>query len=90
MSVRTISADLSSDGPMPLPAAGAATRRGAGEVWRPGAVADTGRGDAVRAAASPRQIANAVAFLASLVSGYTTGTVLTINGGVGREAGPCS
>ena len=32
-------------------------------------------------AATPREIANAVAFLASPVSGYTTGTVLTINGG---------
>ena len=32
-------------------------------------------------AATPREIANAVAFLASPVSAYTTGTVLTINGG---------
>jgi hypothetical protein len=32
-------------------------------------------------AASPAEIANAVAFLASPLSGYTTGTVLTINGG---------
>ena len=32
-------------------------------------------------AATPREIANAVAFLASPLSGYTTGTVLTINGG---------
>jgi NAD(P)-dependent dehydrogenase (short-subunit alcohol dehydrogenase family) len=32
-------------------------------------------------AASPTEIGNAVAFLASPVSGYTTGTVLTINGG---------
>lgn len=32
-------------------------------------------------AASPAEIGNAVAFLASPVSGYTTGTVLTINGG---------
>jgi NAD(P)-dependent dehydrogenase (short-subunit alcohol dehydrogenase family) len=32
-------------------------------------------------AASPKEIANAVAFLASPLSGYTTGTVLTINGG---------
>jgi NAD(P)-dependent dehydrogenase (short-subunit alcohol dehydrogenase family) len=32
-------------------------------------------------AASPREIANAVAFLASPLSGYTTGTILTINGG---------
>jgi len=31
--------------------------------------------------ASPREIGNAVAFLASSASGYTTGTVLTINGG---------
>jgi NAD(P)-dependent dehydrogenase (short-subunit alcohol dehydrogenase family) len=31
--------------------------------------------------ASPREIGNAVAFLASSCSGYTTGTVLTINGG---------
>ena len=32
-------------------------------------------------AATPREIGNAVAFLASPVSGYTTGTVLTIDGG---------
>src|SRR3984885_7373069 len=32
-------------------------------------------------AASPTEIGSAVAFLASPVSGYTTGTVLTINGG---------
>ena len=32
-------------------------------------------------AAKPAEIANAVAFLASPLSGYTTGTVLTINGG---------
>jgi hypothetical protein len=32
-------------------------------------------------AASPTEIGNAVAFLASPVSGYTTGTVLTIDGG---------
>jgi NAD(P)-dependent dehydrogenase (short-subunit alcohol dehydrogenase family) len=32
-------------------------------------------------AASPAEIGNAVAFLASPASGYTTGTVLTINGG---------
>jgi NAD(P)-dependent dehydrogenase (short-subunit alcohol dehydrogenase family) len=32
-------------------------------------------------AATPREIGNAVAFLASSVSGYTTGTVLTIDGG---------
>jgi NAD(P)-dependent dehydrogenase (short-subunit alcohol dehydrogenase family) len=32
-------------------------------------------------AAAPAEIANAVAFLASPLSGYTTGTVLTINGG---------
>jgi NAD(P)-dependent dehydrogenase (short-subunit alcohol dehydrogenase family) len=32
-------------------------------------------------AALPAEIGNAVAFLASPVSGYTTGTVLTINGG---------
>jgi hypothetical protein len=32
-------------------------------------------------AASPSEIGNAVAFLASPASGYTTGTVLTINGG---------
>jgi NAD(P)-dependent dehydrogenase (short-subunit alcohol dehydrogenase family) len=32
-------------------------------------------------AASPTEIGNAVAFLASPMSGYTTGTVLTINGG---------
>jgi NAD(P)-dependent dehydrogenase (short-subunit alcohol dehydrogenase family) len=32
-------------------------------------------------AASPEEIANAVAFLASPRSGYTTGTILTINGG---------
>jgi hypothetical protein len=31
--------------------------------------------------ASPREIGNAVAFLASSISGYTTGTVLTIDGG---------
>jgi hypothetical protein len=31
--------------------------------------------------ASPREIGNAVAFLASPMSGYTTGTVLTIDGG---------
>ncbi|MBS0639323.1 MAG: short-chain dehydrogenase/reductase [Acetobacteraceae bacterium] len=34
-------------------------------------------------AASPREIGNAVAFLASPMSAYTTGTVLTINGGGG-------
>ncbi len=32
-------------------------------------------------AASPREIGNAVAFLASAASAYTTGTVLTIDGG---------
>jgi len=32
-------------------------------------------------AASPREIGSAVAFLASPLSGYTTGTVLTIDGG---------
>jgi len=32
-------------------------------------------------AATPREIGNAVAFLASSASGYTTGTVLTIDGG---------
>ena len=32
-------------------------------------------------AATPREIGNAVAFLASPLSGYTTGTVLTIDGG---------
>ena len=32
-------------------------------------------------AASPEEIADAVAFLASPLSGYTTGTILTINGG---------
>ena len=32
-------------------------------------------------AATPREIGNAVAFLASPMSAYTTGTVLTINGG---------
>ena len=32
-------------------------------------------------AATPAEIGNAVAFLASPASGYTTGTVLTINGG---------
>lgn len=32
-------------------------------------------------AATPEEIANAVAFLASPRSGYTTGTILTINGG---------
>ena len=31
--------------------------------------------------ATPREIGNAVAFLASSVSGYTTGTILTIDGG---------
>jgi NAD(P)-dependent dehydrogenase (short-subunit alcohol dehydrogenase family) len=31
--------------------------------------------------ATPREIGNAVAFLASPLSGYTTGTVLTIDGG---------
>jgi NAD(P)-dependent dehydrogenase (short-subunit alcohol dehydrogenase family) len=31
--------------------------------------------------ATPREIGNAVAFLASPASGYTTGTVLTIDGG---------
>jgi len=34
-------------------------------------------------AATPTEIGNAVAFLASPLSGYTTGTVLTINGGGG-------
>jgi NAD(P)-dependent dehydrogenase (short-subunit alcohol dehydrogenase family) len=32
-------------------------------------------------AAQPAEIANVVAFLASPLSGYTTGTVLTISGG---------
>jgi NAD(P)-dependent dehydrogenase (short-subunit alcohol dehydrogenase family) len=32
-------------------------------------------------AATPKEIGSAVAFLASSLSGYTTGTVLTINGG---------
>ena len=32
-------------------------------------------------AATPKEIGNAVAFLASPASAYTTGTVLTINGG---------
>jgi NAD(P)-dependent dehydrogenase (short-subunit alcohol dehydrogenase family) len=32
-------------------------------------------------AASPAEIGNAVAFLASPMSGYTTGTILTIDGG---------
>src|SRR4029077_9727520 len=38
-------------------------------------------------AATPAEIANAVAFLASPLSGYTTGTVLTINGGGKARAG---
>jgi NAD(P)-dependent dehydrogenase (short-subunit alcohol dehydrogenase family) len=31
---------------------------------------------------TPKEIANAVAFLASPLSGYTSGTILTIDGGV--------
>jgi 3-oxoacyl-[acyl-carrier protein] reductase len=35
---------------------------------------------------NPREIADAVAFLASEISGYTTGTILTIDGGVSSRA----
>jgi NAD(P)-dependent dehydrogenase (short-subunit alcohol dehydrogenase family) len=46
------------------------------EKWR-----DLTAGMPFGRAASPREIGNAVAFLASPVSAYTTGTVLTIDGG---------
>jgi NAD(P)-dependent dehydrogenase (short-subunit alcohol dehydrogenase family) len=46
------------------------------EKWR-----DLTAGMPFGRAASPREIGNAVAFLASPASGYTTGTVLTIDGG---------
>ncbi len=46
------------------------------EKWR-----DLTAGMPFGRAASPREIGNAVAFLASPMSGYTTGTVLTIDGG---------
>jgi NAD(P)-dependent dehydrogenase (short-subunit alcohol dehydrogenase family) len=39
------------------------------------------KGMAFGRAATPEEIANAVAFLASPRSGYTTGTIVTINGG---------
>jgi hypothetical protein len=46
------------------------------EKWR-----DLTAGMPFGRAATPREIGNAVTFLASPVSGYTTGTVLTIDGG---------
>jgi NAD(P)-dependent dehydrogenase (short-subunit alcohol dehydrogenase family) len=54
----------------------AAAKLGDPERWR-----ELSAGMPFGRAATPREIANAVAFLASPVSGYTTGTVLTINGG---------
>ncbi len=54
------------------------------KLRRPRALARTGRRTWRSAVpAMPAEIANAVAFLASPLSGYTTGTVLTINGGGG-------
>jgi len=38
-------------------------------------------------AATPEEIGNAVAFLASPVSGYTSGAILTIDGGGGMVPG---
>ena len=55
---------------------GGAAKFGDPERWR-----ELSAGMPFGRAATPREIANAVAFLASPVSGYTTGTVLTINGG---------
>ena len=55
--------------------ADAAAKFGDPERWR-----ELTAGMPFGRAASPREIANAVAFLASPLSGYTTGTVL-INGG---------
>jgi len=51
------------------------------EVGRRGSLAGTERQSAFGRPATPREIGNAVAFLASSVSTYTTGTVLTIDGG---------
>ncbi len=49
---------------------------GSADKWR-----DFTRSMPFARAATPEEIANAVAFLASPLSGYTTGTILTINGG---------
>ena len=54
----------------------AAKELGDSERWR-----ELAKGMAFGRPASPREIGNAVAFLASSASGYTTGTILTIDGG---------